>query len=97
MFLELGVKLIPTEEGARQYYDDHTYHEMGFERLRRITGYLVGTLDRWNDAKKAEEAARVKHTVGLGNASGVYTADQKSAREVEKNEHIVDNQNEYHK
>lgn len=32
-----------------------------FERIRRITGYLVGTMDRWNDAKKAEEADRVKH------------------------------------
>ena len=32
-----------------------------FERIRRITGYLVGTLDRWNDAKKAEEHDRVKH------------------------------------
>ena len=37
--------------------------EVPFERLRRITGYLVGTLDRWNDAKKAEEKARVKHNV----------------------------------
>ena len=34
---------------------------VGFERVRRITGYLVGTLDRWNDAKKAEEKDRVKH------------------------------------
>ena len=32
-----------------------------FERIRRITGYLVGTLDRWNDAKQAEERDRVKH------------------------------------
>ncbi len=32
-----------------------------FERTRRITGYLVGTLDRWNDAKRAEERDRVKH------------------------------------
>ena len=32
-----------------------------FERIRRITGYLVGTVDRWNDAKKAEERDRVKH------------------------------------
>ncbi len=32
-----------------------------FERIRRITGYLVGTLDHWNDAKRAEEADRVKH------------------------------------
>ncbi|MGI6153055.1 MAG: anaerobic ribonucleoside triphosphate reductase [Christensenellaceae bacterium] len=35
----------------------------GFERIRRITGYLVGTLDRFNDAKRAEEAQRVKHNV----------------------------------
>ena len=34
-----------------------------FERVRRITGYLVGTLDRFNDAKRAEEADRVKHGV----------------------------------
>lgn len=34
---------------------------VGFERIRRITGYLVGTLDRFNDAKRAEERERVKH------------------------------------
>lgn len=34
-----------------------------FERIRRITGYLVGTLDRFNDAKRSEEADRVKHAV----------------------------------
>ncbi len=34
-----------------------------FERIRRITGYLVGTLDRFNDAKRAEEHDRVKHSV----------------------------------
>ena len=32
-----------------------------FERIRRITGYLVGTLDRFNDAKRAEEQDRIKH------------------------------------
>ena len=36
---------------------------VGFERVRRITGYLVGTLDRFNDAKRAEVGERVKHTV----------------------------------
>ena len=35
--------------------------EFGFERIRRITGYLVGTLDRFNNAKRAEEKDRVKH------------------------------------
>ena len=34
-----------------------------FERIRRITGYLVGTMDKWNNAKKAEEKDRVKHGV----------------------------------
>jgi len=34
----------------------------GFERIRRITGYLVGTLDRFNNGKRAEEHDRVKHT-----------------------------------
>ena len=32
-----------------------------FERIRRITGYLVGSVDRFNDAKRAEERDRVKH------------------------------------
>lgn len=32
-----------------------------FQRIRRISGYLVGTLDRWNNAKKAEGRDRVKH------------------------------------
>ena len=36
---------------------------VGFERIRRITGYLVGTLDRFNDAKRAEVGERVKYTV----------------------------------
>ena len=36
-----------------------------FERIRRITGYLVGTMDRWNNAKKAEEADRVKHDTAI--------------------------------
>lgn len=43
-----------------------TYHlkkVVPFERIARITGYLVGTLDRWNDAKRAEERDRVKHGV----------------------------------
>ena len=34
-----------------------------FERIRRITGYLVGSMNTWNDAKKAEERDRVKHSM----------------------------------
>ena len=37
---------------------------VNFERTRRITGYLVGTLERWNNAKSAEERERVKHGSG---------------------------------
>lgn len=41
-----------------------------FERIRRITGYLVGTLDRFNDAKRAEEHDRVKHTLPTERRDG---------------------------
>ncbi|MEG2262830.1 MAG: anaerobic ribonucleoside-triphosphate reductase [Clostridia bacterium] len=34
---------------------------VGFERIRRITGYLVGDMTKWNNAKRAEEHDRVKH------------------------------------
>lgn len=35
---------------------------VGFERIRRITGYLVGTVDRFNNGKRSEEHDRVKHS-----------------------------------
>lgn len=44
---------------------------VGFERIRRITGYLVGTVDRFNNAKRAEEHDRVKHDVLLPNAEQI--------------------------
>ncbi len=36
---------------------------VSFERIRRITGYLVGTMDKWNNGKRNEERDRVKHGV----------------------------------
>lgn len=42
---------------ARFHYGDR----VPFERIARITGYLVGTENRWNDAKRAELHDRVKH------------------------------------
>lgn len=36
-----------------------------FERIRRITGYLTGSLETWNNAKKAEEKDRVKHGINM--------------------------------
>lgn len=47
-------------------YADLTYHFTEqprlFQRIRRITGYLVGDMSHWNNAKRAEEADRVKHS-----------------------------------
>jgi ribonucleoside-triphosphate reductase len=40
--------------------------DIPFERIRRITGYLVGTLDRFNNGKRAEESERVKHGISCG-------------------------------
>ena len=39
----------------------YDFGNVPFQRIRRITGYLVGTLDRFNNAKRAEEHDRVKH------------------------------------
>ena len=46
-----------------EYINAHFHYGEGrpFERIRRITGYLVGTTDRWNNAKKAELEDRVTH------------------------------------
>ena len=56
--------LTPAREnagGRKQTPDSRIGEGVGFERVRRITGYLVGTLDRFNNAKRAEERDRVKH------------------------------------
>ena len=42
---------------------DENKGEIKFEKIRRITGYLVGTVDRFNDGKRAEEHDRVKHDI----------------------------------
>ncbi|WP_295087300.1 anaerobic ribonucleoside-triphosphate reductase [Ruminococcus sp.] len=41
----------------------YIYDTVRFERIRRITGYLVGNLDRFNDAKRTEESERIKHEI----------------------------------
>lgn len=71
-YIDLERKRCPGEEitALDLHLDDEgyvsgvtNYKRPEFERIRRITGYLVGTLDRFNDAKRAEESDRVKHTV----------------------------------
>ena len=88
--VEVGMKLIGKKAGdkvMKEYFDDHAewFDEGKFERLRRITGYLVGTLDRWNDAKKAEESARVKHSVN----SSINDAERMVALETQAMEHNI--------
>ena len=47
-----------------EYVDlSYDFGNQPFHRIRRITGYLVGTLDRFNNAKRAEESDRVKHGI----------------------------------
>ncbi len=75
--IELGIKSFKNNEDAKKYFERYQIEESeSFERLRRITGYLVGSLDRWNDGKKAEEAARVKHTI----------SEKQKLEELKKNE-----------
>ena len=88
--VEVAMKLIAEksgEETAMEYFKEHEmwFEEGKFERLRRITGYLVGTLDRWNDAKKAEEHARVKHSVN----SAVNDAERLAALETQAMAHNI--------
>lgn len=88
--VEVGMKLIgkkADEEAMKEYFDENAeyFDEGKFERLRRITGYLVGTLDRWNDAKKAEESARVKHSVN----SAIDDAARLAALETQAMEHNI--------
>jgi ribonucleoside-triphosphate reductase len=55
--------LVTVEDGflCARFVKTHEH----FERIRRITGYLTGTLEKWNNAKSAEERDRVKHLIGL--------------------------------
>lgn len=54
--VEQSVKSVNNDEHSNTYGEG-----VKFERIRRITGYLVGTVDRFNDAKKKEVEDRVKH------------------------------------
>ena len=88
--VEVGMRLIAEKKGekaAKEYFNEYAeyFDEGKFERLRRITGYLVGTLDRWNDAKKAEESARVKHSVN----SAIDDAERLAALETQAMEQNI--------
>ena len=56
------VEIVIDDEGFANL--TYSLAPVGFERIRRITGYLVVTTDKWNDGKKAELKDRVKHSCG---------------------------------
>lgn len=70
-YIDYGKKKYPDREISEmtvtadgEYVDlKFEFSNIPFERVRRITGYLVGTLDRFNNGKRAEEHDRVKHSV----------------------------------
>ena len=58
-----SLTISPAKDGSVAL--DYVLQPVKFERIRRITGYLVGTIDRWNNAKRSEEHDRVKHGLNL--------------------------------
>lgn len=68
-----GQKLTALDINIEGDYVDlsYEYEDRPFERIRRITGYLVGTLDRFNNAKRAEVLDRVTHEV-VDDCEDVY-------------------------
>ena len=73
--VQAAIAMMEQEEGRRvveisirrtgnpdEYGITPVFEKVPFQRIRRITGYLVGTLDRFNNAKRAEVEDLVKHT-----------------------------------
>lgn len=58
-----GIESMQIEVDGDSVNLSYTLSPVPFEHIRRITGYLVGTTDRWNNAKRAEERDRVKHQI----------------------------------
>jgi hypothetical protein len=64
---EKMTRAVVTVEGQDVKIQGYDSNGTPFERIRRITGYLTGTTDRWNNAKRSEEKDRVKHGMGMQN------------------------------
>ena len=60
---EKNLRSIELEVDGDYVNAKYSFADVPFQRIRRITGYLVGTLDRFNNAKRAEEKSRVKHEI----------------------------------
>lgn len=105
---ELGVKLLPDENSARKYFEDHKLEGQVFNRLVRVCGYLTGDYRKANDGKLHEFAERRVSGVGhkedklayeeiARQVNGQYTLDEKAQVELEKREQLNSMQDELHK
>lgn len=72
---------IRQQDKVQDFADPLVGQNVPFERIRRITGYLVGSIDRFNNAKRAEEQDRVKHAV-----EPARIADQLAAAEQQRSQ-----------
>lgn len=77
--VEIGVKLLPDEDSKRAYFENHKVEGQRFERLARITGYLVGDISRWNQGKMAEWAERT-----VSSINSEYSPENKALVEYKK-------------
>ena len=79
--VELAISSFKNDEDAKKYYDRYYQYAGIFNRLRRITGYISSDLSTWNDAKKAEEKARIKH---ISSERKLTLEELKTVKEIEK-------------
>lgn len=79
--VELATSSFKNDEDAKRYYDRYWKYNGIFNRLRRITGYISSDLSTWNDAKKAEEKARIKH---ISSERKLTSQELKTIKEIEK-------------
>lgn len=79
--VELAISSFKKDEDAKKYYDRYWKETGIFNRLRRITGYISSDLSTWNDAKKAEEKARIKH---ISSERKLTSQELKTVKEIKK-------------
>ena len=79
VLIEKALELLPDEDSKRAYFKDHKVKGQRFERLARITGYLVGDISRWNQGKMAEWSERT-----VSSINGEYSPENKALVEHKK-------------
>lgn len=73
VLVEVGTRLIPDDDMAKKYFEEHSKPSRRFERLARITGYLTGDISRWNIGKMKEWSERT-----VSSINGEYSPENKA-------------------